>query len=350
MPDHDLSRFTTLINEHRSALHPLFSYIESAALSGSLTSDAYLLFSTNIASRTMLSLPEIHACCIQASLDLDPLRTAYSVMTGAEEGGFGKPHKVHTILMMNALNYHGRVVFGLTALDIRDFMARVRLLYTARRLRSLLELESSGNTGICHRLQQCGLLDSSELAHTCRRLASVAHVPSHDDVWGDACGIKRIEDQVLDSLIRSKVLPETIDYCLAQLEVLGKTRAGYLQGVGFAHEALADGMIYKMFRILYAQIDRYASRQEFMEHVYPYFAAHGDYIGVFDGVAENTEGVEVIHAQRELAKLGRLDSESLDAAWTGANAFADRNVRIWDGLMNALDPTKATRTTLAHCA
>ena len=171
-------------------------------------------------------------------------------------------------------------------------------------------------------------------------MAIIAGIELPHEPWDDANDIEQIEQRTLDSLVASKVLPETLDYCLAQLAVLGRTQAGYLQGVGFAHEGLADGMIYKMFRILFSQIDRYTSRQEFMERVYPYFAAHGNYLDVFNGLAENTDGVEVIHAQRELAKLAQLDSDALDAAWIGANDFADRNVRIWDGIMNALDPTE----------
>lgn len=345
MPAKDLTRFETLIREHRSALHPLFAYVETAAMHGSLSPESYTLFAANIAARTMLSLSEIHACCIQASLDLDPLRTAFSVMTGAEEGGFGKPDRVHTVLMMNALNYHGQVVFGLPSLDIRYLMALARLLYTSRQYRLLLEVEQS-NEGIRERLQRCGLMDATELVHTCRRMATIAGIELPCDPWDDVDEIERIEQLALDSLIISKVLPETIDYCLAQLAVLGRTQAGYLQGVGFAHEGLADGMIYKMFRIMFSQVDRYASRKEFMERVYPYFGAHGNYLDVFNGVAENTDGVEVVHAQRELAKLAQLDSDSLEAAWIGANDFADRNVRIWDGILSAIETAPRPTTAL----
>lgn len=343
MSDKNLTRFENLIKEHRSALHPLFDNIESVALNGSLTPDAYLLFSVNIAARTMMSLSEIHACCIQASLDLDPLRTAFSVMTGAEEGGFGKPKNVHTVLMMNALNYHGQVVFGLHDLDLRYLMALVRLLYSSRRYRLLLEVEKSSNTKIRELLQRCDLVDGAELIHTCRRMAAIAGIDLCCEPWDDADEIQQIEQSAFDGLIAAKVLPETIDYCLAQLAVLGRMRAGYLQGVGFAHEGLADGMIYKMFRILYSQIDRYPSRQEFMQRVYPYFSAHGNYLDVYNGVAKNTEGVEVIHAQRELAKLAQLDSDALEAAWGGANDFANRNVRIWDGIMSVLETSSKTR-------
>jgi hypothetical protein len=336
MSANDLSRFEDLIKEHRSAWHPLFSHVEAAAQAGCLAPDAYALFAVNIAARTMLSLPEIHACCIQAALDLDPLRTAYSVMTGAEEGGFGKPRKVHTVLMMDALNHHGRVVFGLPEVHLGYLMALVRLAHASRQYRCFLEIENSVAANIREQLRDGGLWDAAEILHICRRMAAQAGLLLPEESARRVELFIRLEREAIDRLTKEKVLPETIDYCLAQLDVLNKTRAGYLQGVGFAHEGLADGMIYKMFRILYCQIDRYQSRDDFLKQVYPYFSAHGNYMDVFHGEAENTDGVEVIHAQRELAKLNSLDHEALEAAWKGANEFADRNVRIWDGLLNAL--------------
>ena len=96
-------------------------------------------------------------------------------------------------------------------------------------------------------------------------------------------------------------------------------------------------MIYKMFRIMYAHINRYTSKADFEKTVYPYYSAHGNYMEMYHGGKQSDDGVEVVHAQRELTKLAQLDSESLDAAWMGANDFADRNVRIWDGLLRALE-------------
>jgi hypothetical protein len=344
MRSNELSRFENLVKQHRSASHALFVHVEQAAVDGSLSAESYRLFSTNIAARTMLSLPEIHACCIQAALDLDPLRTAFSVMTGAEEGGFGKPAKVHTVLMMNALNHHGRVVYGLPELNIHLFMALIRLLHASRQYRLLLEVQQNGKAKILEDLERHGLVHVSELVHTCRRMAAVSEIELPADAWSDPEEIERVEMGALERLAELKVLPETIDYCLAQLDVLVRMRAGYLQGVGFAHEALADGMIFNMFKILFAQIDHYSSRQEFMEHVHPYFSAHGNYLEVLTGQAKDAEGVEVVHAQRELAKLAQLDNEALESAWVGANDFADRNVRIWDGLLNALKSVTQKKT------
>lgn len=327
----ELLKFETLVREHKSANHPLFVEIEDAAIEGSLTSEIYQQFAINIATRTMLSLPEIHACCIQASLDLDPLRTAYSVMTGAEEGGFGKPKEVHTVLMMNSLNYHGKIVFGLEPIKLQELMALVRLVYSSNKFINYLNLKS-----ICVDIQESQLskfIDTDELIDTCKRMLYITGLKWENKSWKSVEDVVLLNKMAYQTLLEKNVLRETIDYCIAQLDVLVNMKTGYLQGVGFAHEGLADGMINKMFRILYAQVNAYSSPEDFMLNVYPYFSAHGNYIDVYLGLAENSEGVEVTHAQRELEKLAQLDSEALNSAWIGANDFANRNARIWDGIM-----------------
>lgn len=339
MEQHNKSiiRFQTFIKEHNSANHQLFDIIETAAKDDSLTPEAYYLFAVNIAARTMLSLPEIHACCIQASLELDPLRTAYSVMTGAEEGGSGKPKEVHSILMMNALNYHGKVVFGLNPINLKYLMALVRLIYSCKKYHSLLNLENRYE-GINQDLNLSSFINKDELIDTIIRMANIAEIELSKENLEIIREIDKIEKIAYERLQASKVLVETIDYCLEQLSVLGNMKSGYLQGVGFAHEALADGMINKMFRILYSQVSKYSSEENFIENVYPYFSAHGNYLEVYNGFSEFSEGIEVTHAQRELEKLSQLDESALIVAWVGANDFANRNVRIWDGIMNKIKP------------
>jgi len=330
-----LERFVSLISEHKSANHQLFTALEEAAIEGNLTKELYHLFAVNIAARTMLSLPEIHACCIQASLDLDPLRTSYSVMTGAEEGGSGKPKEVHTVLMMNALNYHGKTVFGLQPLNLKYFMSLVRLLHASKKYKQFLKLKESCS-GISDEILS-PFVNREELIDICKRTSILAEIQLPNEPWETLLDIEKVEKEAHRHLLTANVLQETIDYCLAQLDVLTNMKTGYLQGVGFAHEALADGMINKMFRIMYAQINRYPSEDDFMQNVYPYFSAHGNYIEVYNGLSENSEGVEVTHAQRELEKLSQLDNEAMSVAWIGTNDFANRNVRIWDGLMNAIE-------------
>lgn len=295
----------------------------------------YLLFSANIAARTMMSLSEIHACCIQASLDLDPLRTAYSVMTGAEEGGSGNPNQVHTVLMMKALNYHGAVVFGLPPLDLKYLMALVRLLYITRKYKNLIALQNI-YPDIIHTLNEIKIIDLAELADVSGRMANLCHIELSSRFSIDIEEMKQVEQEAIEKLYMEKVVQETIDYCFAQFDILESKKSGYIQGVGFAHESLADGMIYSIFRIMFFQLSKYTSRSEFINEVYPYFSAHGNYIEVFEGLAEDASGVELTHARRELKKLSQLDSCALKAAWQGANDFSNRNVLVWDGIMRRI--------------
>lgn len=44
----------------------------------------------------------------------------------------------------------------------------------------------------------------------------------------------------------------------------------------------------------------------------------------------------MIHAQREFAKLSRLDAEERAEAFKGAQDFADRNLRVWNGILAEL--------------
>ena len=294
----------------------------------------------NIATRTMMSLPEIHACCIQASLELDPLRTAYSVMTGAEEGGFGKPNEVHSILMMNALNYHGKIIFGLEPINLKYLMALIRFLYTIKKISALQKIESK-YSGLNYELELAEFIDKSELIDTSLRMGAITNMEIIADDLTTISKLEKLEKAIYTKLFSLKVLIETINYCLAQLAVLSNMKAGYLQGVGFAHEGLADGMINKMFRVLYSQINKYSSHQEFTENVYQYFSAHGNYIDVYNGLCDFSEGVEVTHAQRELEKLMQLDKQALNVAWLGANDFANRNVLIWDGMLKIIENQKS---------
>ncbi|MCF0061357.1 hypothetical protein MUK70_19140 [Dyadobacter chenwenxiniae] len=337
-PINTLERFVSLVKDHRSANHPLFAIIESAAKNDTLSREMYSIFSVNIAARTMLSLPEIHACCIQAALDLDPLRTAYSVMTGAEEGGSGKPDQVHSVLMMNALNNHGRIVFELAALDLKCLMALIRLVHACGKYIRLIRIEMAF-PGIDSELDFADFTDRSEIIDCCYRMAISVGIEFDKNASHGLAEIEALEKVAEKQLSDFGVLPETVSYCLAQLDVLTKMKTGYLQGVGFAHEALADGMIDSMFKIMYAHRNKYVSEDEFLNSVYPYFEAHGNYIDVYKGLSKESEGVEVIHAQRELEKLSRLDDDALEIAWQGANDFADRNVGIWDGMLAVLQQT-----------
>jgi len=71
--------------------------------------------------------------------------------------------------------------------------------------------------------------------------------------------------------------------------------------------------------------------------VLPYFAAHGEYLAHVQGrEAAEDKQTEVIHAQREFAKLSGLDMESRVEALQGAWDFADRNLRVWNGILAEL--------------
>jgi len=77
--------------------------------------------------------------------------------------------------------------------------------------------------------------------------------------------------------------------------------------------------------------------EDFERYVLPYFAAHGEYLANVQGrEAVEDKQTEVIHAQREFAKLSRLDMESRAEALQGARDFADRNLRVWNGILAEL--------------
>lgn len=334
LQDPRLDRFQTLLLEHRSASHALFPTLIELAERGSLTADGYRVFVANLAARTMLTLPEIHASCVQASLDLDRVRTAFGVMTGAEEGGSGKPNAVHTVLMMNALNGHGRVVFGLPPIDLARLMAAVRLAYAVNQLESFVSAVGDPDGAAGQRLRQSAIFDYPGTLRLAGQLSGrCGYSMTQPSVREDLRRLGEISTRVLGEYA---IVPETIDYCDRQLSVLTDPRPGYLQGVGFAHEGLADGMIFRIFLIVYAGLHHYGSENEFMDLVYPYFRAHGDYLAIVRGGLARDDGVEAVHARREFAKLAELDDESLSAAWEGANEFADRNARVWDGILNCV--------------
>src|SRR6186713_3312583 len=96
----DAESIKAIVKSHRAASHRVFKEITRACVTRQICGEQYRLFATNLATRTVFTLSEILAACLSAALDLDFLRIAYSIMTAADEGGFGKPTCVHPKLML----------------------------------------------------------------------------------------------------------------------------------------------------------------------------------------------------------------------------------------------------------
>jgi hypothetical protein len=342
MHQNDLAPFHELLHTHPVTRPPLFRYLAEQAVQGTLTGEAYRTVATNLAVKTGLTLPRILVAAAEGAQALDPTITALTTQTAVEEAGSGEPREVHTLLMIRALNYHGKVVFGLPPLKLKDMQELQVLLDHSTRLLAFRVLTAGLEAATVRRLEDISSLDGLESV-TLRRAQRQGFIGQkgqqlqHDD-------LEYIQASVLATLMEQGVLPEVIDYGQQELYAHRTGRVGYIQGVTFAGEAVADEMLFSLFQVMYKDLDHYRGRigqyglpEDFVCHVLPYFAAHGEYLAMVQGHATaDDKKTEVIHAQRELAKLSCLDTEARTQALHGAQDFADRNLRVWNGMLTEL--------------
>ncbi|HWB09539.1 MAG TPA: hypothetical protein VG826_09955 [Pirellulales bacterium] len=133
--EQDRADIEELLKEHRQELEGILDALKRIYFQKS----RYECFVVNYAARTMLTLPSVFANCLDAALDLDATRAAFGAQTAAEEGGNGRPDKVHPVLMMNALNAHGHACYGTDPIELKDLMLTVRLFHVATELGKVYE-------------------------------------------------------------------------------------------------------------------------------------------------------------------------------------------------------------------
>jgi hypothetical protein len=201
-------------------------------------------------------------------------------------------------------------------------------------------------------------LDGVEAA-TLRRAKQQGFI-DHKAQWCHRSDLRDILADATATLIEKGVLPEVIAYGKRELYAQRTGRVGFIQGVTFAGEAVADDMLLSLFKVMYTDLGKYKGPvgqndlpEDFEQNGLPYFAAHGEYLAIINGQETVEEKkTEIIHAQREFAKLSQLDTDELAEAFEGAQDFADRNLKVWNGILAGLlinDPQLQRCRNLGLC-
>lgn len=330
--------FQTLLTTHPAAKHPFFDFLNEKAAIG-LSASEYNAFAINYAARTAWTIPEVAAAGLQAAIDFRVKATAYSAATLFEEGGEGNPEKAHSMLMQNALNYHGKAVYGddFNPVDIKKILDVTSAAYFATQAMAFQALDDTA----VQQLKQRGIFDFSAIDARLNRTIS-DYLPGTDTILSSDNAKPHYAGVALALISELKsmgVCDEVIAYGFEQMDVMRSPVRGKLAGTAFAHEGFADGMMLQVFKILQASMDKYpGGKEEFDDNVYEYFSAHGDYYAMARGDFEVNQGsgVEAVHAKREIEKIKELSPEMLEAAYKGAEQFAERQSYVWDAIMRAM--------------
>lgn len=328
-----VERIQQAVHDHRSSTHALFARLRQRAEKGELTGEEFRFAAANITARTIFTLSEILKGCTEATLDLSHVRIAHSVMTAADEGGFGKPDRVHPKLMMDSINNHLIKAFGEKEIDIRPIYFAIQGRHLASELKEHMDIGKK--LPDTEREKMDRLFFFNEKLARLRSLARGIHETDQD-------ATDSIEDELqstfaaLSAFLESQdISPETVEYCDHQLRLLNNPEPGYLAGVNFAHEHLADELFAGLYAVTSADQHRYPDGS-FEAVTYDYIREHGDYAARHRGESPVLKGVEEIHAERERTKLRALKPEHLPAALRGAMDFSDRNASVWDGIEKRL--------------
>ena len=397
--------FEKLLTDNNAKQPDFFAYLDKKSENG-LTAKEYQSFAVNFIARTLFTVPEVAASTYRAATDLRMTGVSLGAKTLFEEAG-KNPEQNHAALLVKAINYHGTSVYGqkYEPINPKEIMDLFKLLYDSGNVASIKQIagdidkskfvarivsakEKAIDQRFCftHHMDN-SLLDACSQAVRGYKITrppadaeSIEMDKRHQEYserpngssWTDEERkalrqiINRREEKILEyqdenkdyinmtrtalMLAKKGVCPEVINYGIDQLQIMDSEAKGKLAGCAFAHEGLADNMMFHIFKILYADVKKYkGGEDEFNREVYPYFSAHGDYKTMAKGEIEvnKGKGVEDIHASREIEKISELlhDYDTVaQNAYDGAKEFIARQNAVWNGMMQAMERTHRIAT------
>ena len=283
MHQDSLNPFIEIVQNHPVMRAPLFPYLAEKALSDTFTGEVYQIVVTNVAAKTGLTLPRILIAATEGARALEPTITAFTTKTAAEEAGSGEPKEVHTLLMMRALNYHGKVAFALPSLKLKEVQELQISLDSATRLLTFQMAAEGLDAAAVRNIELIAGLDGLEAATL--KLAKKQGFVDRQALRLHRSNLLHMQADATATLMEQGVLPEIIAYGQQELYAQRTGRVGYIQGVTFAGEAVADDMLLNLFKVMYKALDKYKGPigqhglpEDFEQYVLPYFAAHGEYL------------------------------------------------------------------------
>jgi hypothetical protein len=343
-----LDTFKHLLAEHPQRAHPFFRYLNEKAERG-LTVEEYQALAVNYIARTLFTIPEVVGAVQNAALDLRKAGTTSGALSLFDEVGEGDVKKNHVWMMVNAINYHGKAVYGdkYKTVNPKHLMDIIKLAHHAAAANSL---EKTVPIGV---LVTPGsvVADMYEtkrefMGRQNRRIARQLQDVAPGKKLSYPISNTQYESSALAELARRGVCKEVVDYGIQQLKAIASEKDGKMAGYAYAHESLADEVMLGIFKILYNDVRKYKDGEaEFNREVYPYFRAHGDYKAMARGEIKVGEGggTEALHAQREEKKLHEIINRGpvvTKNAYQGAEEFIDRQERVWDGIMSSMKAAK----------
>lgn len=119
-----LNDIADVFKNHPAINHPLFSYLAEQSDSG-FNKMQYAIFYTNFLFRTKETIPSVAYALARAALEGDYSTVAMHGKNLGDETGYGNPDNVHSQLLMDTHNVHGKRVFDLDPLTIQDLKTSI---------------------------------------------------------------------------------------------------------------------------------------------------------------------------------------------------------------------------------
>ena len=114
-----LNQIADEFSKHPAIKHPLFDYLGDNSDKG-LNKLQYAVYYHNFLYRTKHTIPSVAFALARAAIEGDMATVAMHGRNLGDETGHGNPNFVHSKLLMDAHNHHGKKIFDLDPLTIKD--------------------------------------------------------------------------------------------------------------------------------------------------------------------------------------------------------------------------------------
>jgi len=119
-----LNEIADIFQRHPATNHPLFSYLKDQSDTG-FNKLQYAIFYNNFLFRTKETIPSVALALARAALEGDNATVAMHGRNLGDETGHGNPDHVHSQLLMNTFNEHGKRIFDLDPITIQDLKTSI---------------------------------------------------------------------------------------------------------------------------------------------------------------------------------------------------------------------------------
>ena len=119
-----LNEIADIFQSHPATNHQLFSYLKDQSDTG-FNKFQYAIFYNNFLFRTKETIPSVALALARAALEGDNATVAMHGRNLGDETGHGNPDHVHSQLLMDTHNFHGKRVFDIDPITIQDLKTSI---------------------------------------------------------------------------------------------------------------------------------------------------------------------------------------------------------------------------------